>query len=365
MRTTNMTNRGNETNKSNETHLTHKAHKAHILHIIAALFLCACTHQELCMDHFAHSPKSYVRVNATWEQEWQFDYSNNTAWSTYPAWKDSFGMEYDELRPAVPSGLRLYIYNDDATSNIANIDPEGGLVYMRPGEHSLLFYNNDTEYILFERMSSYASALATTRTRTRSTYRGNKYMTTRAEGETVNPPDMLYGNYRASYTARRTAEPDVMDITLHPLVFTYLIRFEFESGFQYVSLARGALAGMARAVYLNSGRTSAENATVLFDCNVESSCVQARVQTFGVPDFPNEHYATRAEDIYAVNLEVRLKNGKMLSFDFDVTEQIRHQPQGGVITVSGITIREEEGSAGGSGFNVEVNDWGEYHDIII
>ena len=233
---------------------------------------------------------------------------------------------------------------------------------MRPGEHSLLLYNNDTEYIVFDDMNSFASAKATTRTRTRASYAGNPYMENTVEN-TVNAPDMLYGNYMENYTAERKIEADELPVTMHPLVFTYLVRYEFSHGLEYVALARGALAGMAGAVWLNSGRTSEEAATILYDCSVEDFGTQACVQSFGIPDYPNEHYTTRTERRYGLNLEVRLKNGKVKSFDFDVTDQVAVQPQGGVIVVSGIEISDVEGTEGGSGFDVTVKDWGEYEDI--
>lgn len=324
--------------------------------------LSSCEHKELCFDHPEHAPKSQVSVEAKYEQEWQYTYRGGTNWATFPTWQETFGMKYDDLRPGIPDGLRVQVYNEDGSSNIVNIAPEGGIVPMREGEHSLLFYNNDTEYIVFDDLSSYASARATTRTRTRSTYLGNSYIDNWNEN-TVNPPDMLYGNYMESYIAGRTQEPDVLSITMHPLVFTYLIRYEFGNGLKYVALARGALAGMAESVYLNSGRTSEKEATVLFDCTMEDFGPQALVHSFGVPDFPNEQYTKRAERKYALNLEVRLKNGKIKSFDFDVTEQVKAQPQGGVIVVKGIEISDDEGMEGGSGFDVDVDDWGEYEDI--
>lgn len=111
---------------------------------------------------------------------------------------------------------------------------------MRPGEHSLLLYNNDTEYIVFDDMNSFASAKATTRTRTRASYAGNPYMENTVEN-TVNAPDMLYGNYMENYTAERKIEADELPVTMHPLVFTYLVRYEFSHGLEYVALARGAL----------------------------------------------------------------------------------------------------------------------------
>lgn len=159
-------------------------------------------------------------------------------------------------------------------------------------------------------------------------------------------------------------EPSAIDVTLRPLVFGYLVRFEFESGLEYVGVARGALAGMAESVFLYDGHTGKEKATILYDCEITDWGVQAFVNTFGISDFPNDSYS-RAGDFYGLTLEVRLRNGKMLQFDYDVSEQIAAQPHGGVVVVSGIVIGEDDGSEGGSGFDVDIDDWGDYEDIII
>ncbi len=334
-----------------------------LLPVALAILAASCEHKELCFDHNPHAPKSDIRIVATYEREWEYTYNDATPWNSYPAWQEEFGMEYDSLRPALPEGLRMQVYSAHAYNDMVNMKTGGDTVRMRPGTHSLLFYNNDTEYIVFDDMQSYASARATTRTRTRATYLGNAYI----EGNeiTVNPPDMLYGSYLESFTAERTTEVRVLPVTMHPLVFTYLVRFHFTHGLQYVALARGSMAGMARAVWLNSGRTSKETATILYDCEMKSFGAQAMVHSFGVPDFPNDHYSTRAERKYALTLEVRLKNGKLKSFDFDVTDQVSAQPQGGVLQVGGISISDEDGKEGGSGFDVDVDGWGDYEDIVL
>ena len=239
----------------------------------------------------------------------------------------------------------------------------GGNLLLSEGSHSLLFYNNDTEYIVFDKLESFATARASTRTRTRSSYMGNSYSQTKNE-KTVSAPDMLYGNYLEKYTPEKVVVAPDMDITMHPLVFTYVIKYEFEHGLQYVALARGALAGMAEAVYMNSGKTSADVATILYDCTIEDYGTQAVVNSFGIPNYPNDNYL-RTSDRYSLNLEVKLKNGIVRNFDFDVTEQVAKQPHGGIITVSGIIISDEDGKQGSSGFDVDVNDWGEFEDIEI
>ncbi len=322
--------------------------------------LASCEHKELCFNHDEHAPKSNVHIQAVYENEWELMCEGGTDWES--AWRDEFGMEYDELRPDDPDGLRIQAYHEDGTNVVLNTAPEGDIVQIRPGEHSLLLYNNDTEYIVFDDMGSFASAKATTRTRTRASYLGSAYIDNSDEN-TVNEPDMLYGSYIESYTAERRLEADELPVTMHPLVFRYLVRYEFSHGLKYVALARGALAGMAGAVWLNSGRTADEAATILYDCTLEDFGAQACVHSFGIPDYPNDLYTPRAERRYALNLEVRLKNGQVKSFDFDVTDQVASQPQGGVIEVDGIEITDEEGMEGGSGFDVDIDGWGDYEDI--
>ena len=43
----------------------------------------------------------------------------------------------------------------------------------------------------------------------------------------------------------------------------------------------------------------------------------------------------------------------------DITEQVKAQPRGGVIVITGLEVSDEDGESGGSGFDVEVGDWGD------
>lgn len=94
-------------------------------------------------------------------------------------------------------------------------------------------------------------------------------------------------------------------------------------------MARGALAGMAESVFLKDGHTGDETATILFDCSKEAYGVETLVKTFGVPNYPGDHY-TRSDgsDAILLNAEVRLHNGKFKTFEFDVTDQLLGQPRG-------------------------------------
>lgn len=173
---------------------------------------------------------------------------------------------------------------------------------------------------------------------------------------------MLYGTWIESYTAVPTAEPTTLAVTLRPLVYTYLIRYEFDQGIEHVTLARGALSGMALSVNLHDGHTNTDAATILYDCDIKDYGVEIQLTSFGVPEFPGEHYTRQTSLKHTLNLEVMLKNGKLKTFEFDVTDQLATQPRGGVITVDGITVTDAEAN-GSEGFDVTVEGWGPYEDI--
>lgn len=330
----------------------------------AVASLSSCEHKELCFDHRDHAHKYAIRIIADYRYDWEEcyggpDWENN--------WPDHY-TPYDSIRPTKPTGLRVinynHTYNADGSTNIHNLMADGGEVSLYPGYNDILLYNNDTEYIVFSKSDNGASTRATTRTRTRSTYVGSEYAN--AGEETMTPPDMLYANYIEGYFSEKLAEPEEIYVTLQPLVFTYVVRYEFAEGLEHVAMARGALSGMARSVLMNSGETSVEAATLLYDCEVQQDdCVKTMVKSFGVPAYPNANYPTRTEPKHALNLEVLLKNGNFITMDFDVTDQVQSQPHGGVIVVKGIVVKRDDGTQGEGAFDVDVTDWGETEDITL
>jgi hypothetical protein len=186
----------------------------------------------------------------------------------------------------------------------------------------------------------------------------------------MTPPDMLYANYVEDYIPEKSIDPVPFPITLQPLVFTYKIRYEFleeEGGLQYVASAHGALSGMAKSVLMHTGETSDEGSTLLFDdCEITEYGIRAIVKSFGVPSFHRDNYVVRSDNPKnGLNLEVVLRNGKIVNFNFDVTEQVQNQPHGGVIVVKGLQIKPEDGTQGTGAFDVDVNGWEETEDIYL
>ena len=328
--------------------------------MIGMVWILAGCRKELCYDHHEHTLRVEYVLSLSYDIEWEYNRENHVEWEKY--WNEAFGISYDDLRPSPPEGVRVHIYNEDNQSeDMRNLPPKGANIHFKDeGHYSVLFHNNDTEYIVYQGMNSFATAYATTRGMSRGSYFGNSLMGDKQSEEvTVNPPDMLYGAYMDSIYVEKSTQADTMHVTLHPLVFTYLVRYEVEEGLEHVALARGALAGMAKGVNLGNGRTSKEEATLLYDATLTDFGAQALVKSFGVPDYPNPEYS-RSSRPYALNLEVRLKDGSLQQFEFDVTEQMEKQPHGGVIVVKGIKIEEAFGE---SGFDIGVDGWGNVIDI--
>ena len=117
---------------------------------------------------------------------------------------------------------------------------------------------------------------ATTRSRSRSPYSENN-----PAESTVNPPDYLFSSYSEEFHIRELEEWEngeeeriiEIDVAMHPVVFSYIIRCEFEDGKEYINEARGALSGMAGTVNLSNRRTLDDVVTVLAE-EVDLSAVQ-------------------------------------------------------------------------------------------
>lgn len=319
---------------------------------ILIMSLCACR-KELCYTHDDHSPGVRINLMTDWELEWERDYGRG--WRN--CWDQSWDFAYEDLCPDVPEGIRLIAYHEAGGYKEFNIEPYGRKVVLgEEGEYRFLMYNNDTEYVVYSDLSSSEDATATTRTTSRAEFRSP------VEGERVmNQPDMLFGRYVENCEVERKIETETIALDMRPLVYSYYVRLGFVSGYEYVSMARGVFAGMAEKVYLYDGHTGPESASIMFSCEKAETYLYAKVMTFGIPDYPGDHYSKGDEEgKYIIRLEVLMINGAYKAFDIDVSDQMNNQPRGGVILVDGLEITEDEGripDVGEGGFGVGVGDW--------
>ena len=312
--------------------------------VLMLLLGVSCDHKELCYDHDQHSERVEYKLELDFECEWEYNIDSNVEWSQL--WKPEYGISYDDIRPKEPEGVRVHVFNEDnKVETVRNLTKQNSIIrFSQEGHYDMLFYNNDTEYIVFEGLESFNTASATTRGSSRS--------------RVMNTPDMLFGAYVDSVYVEKSSQTDTMMVTLKPLVYTYLVRYEFAECADEITSAKGALDGVACRVNLGNGRTTPDVATISYDCTPGNFGVQALVRSFGIPDYPNPNYS-RSDSKYITYLEIRLKDGKTKTFKFDITDQMAKQPHGGVILIQDIKMND----AGGGGFDVGVQGWGEVVDV--
>ena len=335
----------------------------HIFTVLGLLVTCVSCRQEICYDHFPS-----LDVHLSWEQEWERDYGMNH----FDTWNpEEHYWEYDALRPEVPEWVKMVRYFNDGRVSERFLMPDGAQFEVdKDEESSVLMYNGDTEYIILSDVASLKDvrATATSRTRAGGTLQGMKEM---YGTRTTNSPDVIYSAFIDHLTGAAIHEVKHVPVKMQPLVYTYVVTFEFEYGIEYVSLARGALGGMAEGVYLRTGVTPDEASIILFDCDIHSDACRSRVRSFGIPGFPDSYFGRKVSPEsakpFTLNLELRLKNGKTKEFNLDVSDQIANQPRGGVIKVSGLRVADSEGGQGSvhGGFKVDISDWKDNDEINI
>ena len=306
----------------------------YIIYSMTAVLLLMLPMLESCRTEICYNHFPVADISFSWELEWERDYgmSHSAAWD-----KGFYGFDYDDLRPSTPEWVSMVRYSNAGEVTTEKYFPSvgGSLILNSEYDNAFLLYNGDTEYIVLSDIASLPDARATATTRTRASI---SYIMERHPGvRSMNPPDVIYSAYVHPLPNIQIHEVTAVPIKMQPLVYTYVVRYEFEEGIDHVALARGAFAGLAESVYLRDGKTSDEAAILLYDCEVKDYGCEARVKSFGVPGFPDKYYGRTAEDAeespYTLNLELMLKNGKTVEFNFDVADQMKKLSRGGVLTV--------------------------------
>lgn len=301
--------------------------------LLTLLLAAVSCREELCYNHFGQAEVSF---------QWPEDPSSP--------------------QPTFPEGVTLLVYGEDSDRPIENfLTPAGGNVnFGSQSARSILIYNNDTERIRFFGLSSPTTAYATSTAADRPASAAVRKL--HPDEPALAPPDMLYAAYIESLPEVGTHERLELPIDMKTLVCAYEVVYEFEYGRNRVVLARGALAGMAEAVMLHSGATPRGGATLLYDCDLSEPEACASVLSFGVRGYPEGGAAASEARRHTLQLEVKLVNGKVKEFLFDVTDQLAEQPRGGVIRVSGLRVEDDESSSD-SGFDVDIDDWENREEI--
>lgn len=155
----------------------------------ALALLTACDHKDLCYHHSEHATRYQTEVRADYQLIWEMPDRDGFDWQS--GWPAGYGMTYSSLNPSLPEGLCVSSYSADGRTSTRHLPPRGGIVELSPGINSLLMYNDDTEFIIFDNMSNSVTAKATTRVRSRAGYVGNRLNPNHSSEteKTLTPPD--------------------------------------------------------------------------------------------------------------------------------------------------------------------------------
>lgn len=331
-----------------------------------------------------------------------FDIHLDFLWGEH--WKDDLQYPWDEsqhgkLGYTEPRGVRAVVYQLDEELRrteylTRHMSKEGGRVNLATKEnYDMLFYNNDTEYILFDSDgSTYYDA--TTRSNTKASY------TRSFDG--YNQPDQLFGTLRSGIYVSDDPEDYVMEYaedgsvlyvyrieaTLRPYTFIYLYQVIVlnntdEEGSR-VTGAQGITAnGLARSVNLFTRTTDTTIISITQDeiqplvanhplslpdgTDTIGDIFAARLQTWGLPGITPIEEVTRGvgvepEDSTFVGVGLTLRSGYTYVMQKNVTEQMRSRPAGGIITLVIDAVKEIPDTLinrppSDDGFKATVNEW--------
>lgn len=330
-----------------------------------------------------------IYLDFLWGEHWEKELQ-------YP-WKEE---EHGVLGYTEPWGIRSIVYLLDEEKRRSeylsrNMSKEGGRVNIVTKEYyDMLFYNNDTEYIILTTdKSTYYEA--TTRSNTKASY------TRSYDGH--NQPDQLFGTLLSDVYISDDPEDYVMeyaedgsmlqvyriDATLSPYTLIYL--------YQIIILnnndAEGARVTGAEGITANGLASSVDLFTRATDTTVISltqndvkpivanqwlhlpdgrdtigDIFAARIQTWGLPGITPIQEVTRGAgvepaDSTFVGVGLTLRSGYTYVMQKNVTEQMKERPGGGVITLVIDAAKEIPdtliyNSAPNDGFGASVNAWG-------
>ena len=359
----------------------------------ALVLLTSCEYKDLCYNHEEHALRYHIDIKADYRRDWEDSSSLLYKWKEN--WPQHY-IPYEQLRPELPTGLRVLTYHDSYSEpHKSNIDPEGGIVMLSEGLNDILLYNNDTEYILFSTNESNEYYYATTRSNARIPY-------TRSYTH-YNQPDQLFGTFMQDLYV--TDDPDAYEMhfdadgtlyyvydvnaALTPYTFIYLCQVMLlnnndDAGKRVTGCEGVSFNRMAGGVDLFTRVTDSTNLVTITQeepCPVQTDrtlrlpdgtetagdILAARLLTWGMPGIdPLEKVTTRSgvtlRDSIHAGIGLTLRNGSVYAIEQDITDQMEMRPAGGVITIVVDAAEIPDSIIGGKpkpggGFDASVENW--------
>ena len=285
-----------------------------------------------------------------WKTDWQYDW-------------DSSDTTYGTLGYSTPEIFKGTIYNLDANTGkrYSNFFKLFGLnenpaTLPSGGKYDMLLYNTDTENIIFQASDDFEKYTAST------TITPFGFDSLGVAYKHLDEPDELLG---ALVTGVDLSKPSTdsmeIDVELNPYSIIYLIQVvilnnDDDQEMQAIGASGITITGLSQGVDLftrktfdktilittedikplqNHANVRLEDGTVVENADI----LAARMLTWGLPGInPMEptKYGSKAAVVNQnfIGIEVTLRNGRPYTVSYEITEQLRNKPAGGVLTVS-------------------------------
>lgn len=324
-----------------------------------------------------------------WQTEWQYDWDE---------------VAYGPLGYTEPRGVRAVIYglNKDMVRDnyfTQNFSSSGERVTLLGGNwYDMLFYNNGTNYILFDTDDNHQYYHATTR---KSMRPNKKPSVATREYTDMNQPDELFGTFMEKNEV--SLNPEDYDLEydedgnpvyvytlnayLYPHTMIYLVQVMLinNTNDQGEKIVKGAknlfLTGLASGVDLFTRVNSNDCISITTDdikplqtdrtlrlpdgSTRQGDIMATRMLTWGLPGIDplagQRRSETAMSDSCYVGIGLTMSNDAEYHISGNITEQLGKRPSGGVITIviDAATLPEppKPGEGSGGGFDAEVDDW--------
>ena len=285
-----------------------------------------------------------------WKTEWQYDW-------------DSSDTTYGTLGYSTPEIIKGTIYNLDANTGKRYNSffkllglKDNSATLPAGGKYDMLLYNTDTENIIFQASDDFEKYTAST------TITPFGFDSMGVAYKHLDEPDELLG---ALVTGVDLSKPSTdsmeIDVELNPYSIIYLIQVvilnnDDDQEMQAIGASGITITGLSRGVDLftrktfdktilittedikplqNHANVRLEDGTVVENADI----LAARMLTWGLPGInPMEptKYGSKAAVVNQnfIGIEVTLRNGIPYTVSYEITEQLRNKPAGGVLTVS-------------------------------
>ena len=333
-----------------------------IVAIIAmALVLVSCDHKDLWV--LGEPAEENVIVKLHYVLEWHRPYVVADSVEKWLYWIDDWpaglACDSDSLCPRHPRYCRM-VTESGNRQMMSIFDGDEGRAGALTAGMNMLFYNIDTEYIVYKDKDKLSTLTASTNLADGS-LSAVANVDSLGDEAVYKQPDVVFSSKIVSFSDS-VLRNDTLHVVLKPLVWSYVVEVDINENLDKVRRARGYMTRLAKSVKVAEHATNDDTMTVGFSMNVCRAGVCAIVKSFGIPRYNPDSPTLPPAPGCRLIVVLTLTNGRTVTQKWNIDNQMLAQPAGGVITPGAMTIPKDSLVGGNAGFDVDVDGWGDPHN---